>query len=285
MALDIRILLACVCYAGYGGASRADDILPCSQRYPHAVTYPLFNSDVGKNPEPVLESWGVETSRWGWERIRIVQHDDSSQPALEFFYPRGSINPSNDAAPQGGASLYINGGFQPPVKSACLHYRVYFPEGFAFGKGGKLPGLYGGRNSKGESAAGCRKGIVEDAFSTRYMWRENGAGSLYAYFPGKEAVCGEYIGKGSWYFRPGQWTVLEQEVVLNDPAASNGIVRVWANGDLVIDQPNIVLRTKENISIDGIFFVSFFGGKEAAWASPADQRVTFSDVKVFFAAR
>lgn len=282
MVRNLHKIFIWMALAALSGGARAEDTSPCSTRYPHPVSYPLLETDIGSNPAPVLESWGLEKSRWGWERIRIVAQDGAAQPALEFSYPRGSINPANPTAPQGGASFYIRGGFTPGVKAACLHYQVYFPEGFEFAKGGKLPGLYGGRNSKGESASGCRKGVEQDAFSTRYMWRENGAGSLYAYLPGKTKSCGEYIGKGSWFFQPGKWTTLEQEVVLNDVGASNGLVRVWANGKLVIDQPNIVLRTKENISIDGIFFVSFFGGKEPEWASPADQHIAFSDIKSFF---
>jgi hypothetical protein len=258
------------------------DMLPCSKRYTKTVDYPLSLSDVGKDPRQVLDRWQLEGRSWGWERVRIHKNAMSQKPVIGFLYPKGSINPANHAAPQGGASFYVHGGFGQNVNAACLQYRVYFPPKFEFAKGGKLPGLYGGRNVAGESAAGCREGIVEDGFSLRYMWREEGAGSLYAYIPGKSESCGKYIGKGSWHFTPGKWTTLEQEVVLNTPGESNGVVRVWADNKLVIDEPHIALRTKDSVAIDGIFFVSFFGGKETEWASPKDQLADFADVRVAF---
>jgi hypothetical protein len=263
------------------GAAQGDEVLPCSQRYLHEKDYLIEAGDIGREAQGILSRWGIEGPHWGMERISVAEDALLHQPAMTFFYPRGSINPNNEAAPRGGASFYIRGGFESHVKAACLQYQVFFPADFAFAKGGKLPGLYGGRNEKGESASGCRPGVEEDGFSTRYMWREKGAGSLYAYLPGKSESCGKYIGKGSWHFTPGAWTTLEQEVVLNDPGSSNGTLRVWVNGKPVIAQPNVVLRNTDDISIDGIFFVSFFGGKEPEWASPKDQQVTFAGLKAF----
>lgn len=254
--------------------------LPCSQRYEHQVTYPISRPTIGGDPKLSILPWGTEGPNWGWEHISVIS--STHGPALEFFYPQGSINPANKTAPRGGASFYITGGFKSHTNAACLQYKIYFPPGFAFAKGGKLPGLYGGRNEKGESASGCRPGVERDGFSTRYMWRENGIGSLYAYIPGKSETCGTYIGKGAWTFLPGQWTTLEQEVVLNDPGVANGLVRAWADGRLVVDQPGMVLRSSPGISIDGIFFVSFFGGKGPEWASPKDQKADFADINVFF---
>jgi hypothetical protein len=46
-----------------------------------------------------------------------------------------------------------------------FEYQVLFPRGFDFVKGGKLPGIYGGRE-------GCSGGdAAKDCFSTRYMVR------------------------------------------------------------------------------------------------------------------
>lgn len=59
--------------------------------------------------------------------------------------------------------------------TAILKYSVFFPAGFEFVKGGKLPGLYGGKT-------GCTGGdLAIDCFSTRLMWREAGQGELYLY--------------------------------------------------------------------------------------------------------
>jgi hypothetical protein len=62
--------------------------------------------------------------------------------SIKAHYPEGSYKPSVD--PCGGVSFYAPG---PPSvdlttgKEALFSYSVYFPEGFDFVKGGKLPGL------------------------------------------------------------------------------------------------------------------------------------------------
>jgi hypothetical protein len=92
--------------------------------------------------------------------------------AIETFYPEGSINPGN--SPQGGADFYANP--LPALTSAqnvTFGYSVFLPVDFEAVRGGKLPGLYGGKT-------GCSGGDAAlDCFSTRLMWRTNNDGELY----------------------------------------------------------------------------------------------------------
>ena len=76
-------------------------------------------------------------------------------------YPKGSFKPS--ASPVGGTGFYATPIDLSNAKVVTLKYKVFFPSGFNFVKGGKLPGLYGGHTScsGGKSAAEC--------FSTRFM--------------------------------------------------------------------------------------------------------------------
>jgi len=86
--------------------------------------------------------------------------------------------------------------------------------------GGKLPGLYGGKTS-------CTGGDpAVDCFSTRLMFRKNGAGEVYLY-ANREAqdpsICntkihpnnecnptyGWSLDRGAFTFQTGQWTNVE----------------------------------------------------------------------------
>ena len=100
---------------------------------------------------------------------------DASRPdersLLRVLYPEGSINPAN--RPQGGAQFYANPLDITQARSVTLEYDVYFPADFEFVLGGKLPGLFGGK----ESCSGGDAAL--DCFSTRLMWRKEGAGELY----------------------------------------------------------------------------------------------------------
>jgi hypothetical protein len=75
-------------------------------------------------------------------------------------------------------------GYHSGAVDVTLQYDVYFPSslhwdthGSYSNAGGKLPGLYGGN----PQCSGGRD--TENCFSTRYMWREDGHGELYMYFP------------------------------------------------------------------------------------------------------
>ena len=100
---------------------------------------------------------------------------DKASSMLQVFYPKGSVNPKSK--PQGGSQFYV---VPLDLRHACsvmFAYSVFFPSDFEWVKGGKLPGLYGGRT-------GCSGGhATDDCFSTRMMWRKGGASELYLVRP------------------------------------------------------------------------------------------------------
>ncbi|KAF4578354.1 hypothetical protein EYR36_000161 [Pleurotus pulmonarius] len=165
------------------------------------------------------------------------------------MYPAGSINPASQ--PQGGAEFYaspLEG--MAEAQQVILTYSVFFPLGFDWVRGGKLPGLYGGRQhcSGGDSATDC--------FSTRMMWRQGGAGELYLYAPKDKqtsALCGDHqsvcestyglsIGRGSFVFNAGFWTHLKQTVTLNTPGEPDGYFALDVDGRRVIERSDIYYR-------------------------------------------
>ena len=96
---------------------------------------------------------------------------DNASAALQLLFPEGSINPKNE--PRGGAEFYATPIDISDARNVTLQYSVFFPEDFDWVLAGKLPGLYGGHT-------GCSGGNAAlDCFSTRLMWRQNGAGELY----------------------------------------------------------------------------------------------------------
>ena len=78
--------------------------------------------------------------------ITALSHDYVDAPdgklSMRAIYPAGSYTFGND--PQGGFSFYAPGPSNVDLttaKEATFAYDVYFPSGFDFVKGGKLPGL------------------------------------------------------------------------------------------------------------------------------------------------
>lgn len=113
------------------------------------------------------------------------------------------------------------------------------------------------------------------------MWRTDGAGEIYGYFPpssepgfeSNEKLCeptnnvcdpnyGISIGRGNYDFKRGDWTTVSQRVRLNDPGKANGVVEVWADGKNVIKSEGIIIRDETGTGrIRGALIQSFFGGK------------------------
>lgn len=224
------------------------------------------------------DRWSVSSDKdWGWENATVIT-DPSGKFAkvLRVRYPAGSASPAVSQkynAPLGGTQFYSSLGITPR-NSLRLSYYLRFSENFDFVKGGKLPGLFGG-----DGASGGNIPNGTDGFSTRFMWRKNGDGEVYAYIP-SSTEYGTSIGRGNWRFQPGRWYRLEQEVRLNQPGQKNGRIRVWLDGQQVLDQTGLTFRTIDQLKINGIFFSTFFGGSDPTWATPKDVHVDFADFSV-----
>lgn len=94
-----------------------------------------------------------------------------SGPVLRVTYPEGSF--SHDT---GGAQFYSlwNTTDGSNFRTMMVSYELAFDSNFDWVKGGKLPGLRGGLNSTGCSGGNQADG--SSCFSTRLMWRKDGAG-------------------------------------------------------------------------------------------------------------
>ncbi|KAH7890132.1 polysaccharide lyase family 14 protein [Phlebopus sp. FC_14] len=177
-----------------------------------------------------------------------AQNTSNQSTVLQLVYPAHSVNPGSK--PAGGADFYASPLNLIGARNVTLEYSVFFPADFEWVKGGKLPGLYGGHT-------GCSGGAsARDCFSTRLMWRENGAGELYLYAPkdkqtdalcsDPQSVCdaayGLSIGRGAFNFTAGVWTSLRQNVVLNTPGKQDGVFTLFVNGGLVISRADVFYR-------------------------------------------
>ncbi|MBD2460787.1 hypothetical protein H6G89_06990 [Oscillatoria sp. FACHB-1407] len=226
-----------------------------------------------------LDNWQRrDRDSWGLENLEVLP-DQSGQfsKVLRANYPAGSASPSvarTIGAPLGGGQFYGELGVTP-CDALRLSYYVRFSDNFDFVKGGKLPGLFGGDGASGRAIP-----TGMDGFSTRYMWRRRGDGEVYAYLP-TSAEHGTSLGRGNWRFRPGVWHHIEQEVVLNHPDQDDGRIRVWFDGDTVLDEEDVTFRRVDTLHLNGIFFSTFFGGGDPSWATPVSVYTDFADFVLY----
>ncbi|PPQ98618.1 hypothetical protein CVT24_003951 [Panaeolus cyanescens] len=189
-------------------------------------------------------------------------------PVLQVTYAEGSFSHET-----GGAQFYTlwnrtDGG---NFNTMMVTYELAFDQNFDWVKGGKLPGLRGGLNSSGCSGGNKADGL--DCFSSRLMWRKNGAGEVYAYIPTPNNFCSEKditcnsdfgisIDRGAFGFTNGQWVRVTLLVRLNDPPnVANGYIGLYYNDIQAISQGNLQIRASDTVAANGLYFSTFFGGK------------------------
>lgn len=214
---------------------------------------------------------------------------DSTKKVLQIKYPAGIIQEQKTR-------------WKPrfePVEEATLSYKVMFPEGFDFVRGGKLPGLGGGSAPSGGAST-----AEADGFSTRIMWREHGVLCQYVYYmdrPGTQKWGTNFlftsdsdknkpITKDMWedmsksfpermYLIPGKWHTLKTYIKMNTPGQEDGKLITWFDGKEAVNI-NIRFRKDLSFSIDMLYFTTFFGGNMPDWAPKKEEVVYFDDIEI-----
>ncbi|KAG0749020.1 hypothetical protein G6F57_000491 [Rhizopus arrhizus] len=213
---------------------------------------------------------------------------NSTNTVLKVNYPAGSYAPvgtkNGNGGVKGGAEFYSLPNGQTEYNTALLRYDVAFDSNFDWVKGGKLPGIFGGDISQG--CSGGEKATGENCFSVRMMWREGGAGEAYAYIPTSDSLCnskqvicnsdyGTSFSRGVIRFSTMKWSQIEIYVKLNSGSNSNGILEVWQDGSLMINQQNIQFRSNQNLGVSSMMFSTFFGGGSSSYATPVNTSTYF----------
>mgnify|MGYP004340948019 CR=1 FL=1 len=185
--------------------------------------------------------------------------------SLRVAYPKGSLGPD-----EGGGHFRER---LAPREAYRLTYRVLFEKGFDFRRGGKLPGLAGGKgNTGGDKPTG-------DGWSARYMWDEDGKLGLYLYHLDQKTKYGERFPLKATA-ATGKWIKLSQAVQVNAPGKSDGRIQVWIDGQLALDRKGLRLRGKvkpEVALVDQFMFSTFHGGSTRKWAPTRDSHARFDD--------
>ncbi|CAO3669783.1 unnamed protein product [Rhizopus stolonifer] len=239
--------------------------------------------------------WNVPQHRgwlWAWSGFNDTNaavkdpSGKSNDYVLRVKYNAGSRNPEGNLV--GGLGFLAEPlTVSKNSKQVVFQYSVYFPKGFKFVKGGKLPGVFGGN---GECTGGDESG---SCYTSRLMWRDNGLGEIYAYLPhGKQRsdicdnkinICnsdyGYSLGRGQFEFKTNAWTTVRQVIDLNTINKQNGRMRLYVNGVKKVDVNRVVIRTSSTPKTIGIMFHTFFGGSDNTWRTPVTQYSYFKNFK------
>ena len=148
-------------------------MLPCGTRYPSATEFTLTSNTNAPMSAIELQARGLDD--WGiLENASVTPFKDAPAPlVLQVRLPKDSTSLYEAEGNGGGLTFRWQPRGMTDASSACLSYSVYVPPGFDFGKGGELPGLFGGQTYQPAQPA---DGI--NGFASRPKWGINGRTDL-----------------------------------------------------------------------------------------------------------
>ncbi|KAG1139277.1 hypothetical protein G6F37_009791 [Rhizopus arrhizus] len=243
----------------------------------------------------ITSNWHT-SSIYASEDISFI-HDpidtNSTSVVMKVDYPAGSYAPigtkNGNNGVKGGAEFFSRPNGKKEYNTGLLSYDVAFGSDFNWVKGGKLPGIYGGK--VGPGCSGGEKATGANCFSVRMMWRAKGAGEAYAYIPTSKSLCSEKevlchgsygtsFSRGVFSFSVMKWSHIEIYVKTNSGNHTNGILKVWQDDSLVIDQQNIKFRANESLGVSSLMFSTFFGGGSTSYATPVNTSSYFRNFQL-----
>ena len=235
--------LIVVVYVAYA-AFHTEAEQPCSMRFPAATRFSL-QTGAGKPLTSVeLQARAGLRDLGVIDNARVVAVDGGPSPeALEVNLrnlPRGD---DPDAKLRNG----IEFRWSPPgisgANAACLSYSVWLPDKFDFGGGGVLPGVFGGE------PVAPRQRAANDRLTVTFEWSAEGKPSLVAALDGGNHL--RMSGAGA-SLPTNRWIKIEQEIVLNDPAQPNGLLRLWVDGEHIGTSDRVPMRQDDRLLLRGV---------------------------------
>lgn len=223
---------------------------------------------------------GQPSARWtvGMKAPTRVLSEDRAHgfaplngPALGVTIRRGE---------QVGADLHLRFkslGIDEP-QEAFFRYYVRFAQSWLLtSDGGKLPGFAG---TYGEAGWGGRAWDGSKGWSLRGSYGlpppagHPAAGHFmigtYAYHGAAQGSFGEILpwdaSAVAGLVMPDRWYCVEQQVRLNTPGRSDGLLRAWVDGRLALERSDLRLRNLAGIRIEDVWLNVFHGGTAVATA-------------------
>ncbi len=216
--------------------------------------------------------WSGPKWQMGRNLVSVVEGEDLafSGKALQLTYPAGISSCK-------GRKRCINWPVDLGIKLDRLYYgyRFKMPENFEFIKGGKLPGVAGGKGNAGGQVPTGR-----DGWSVRMMWDGKGRLVQYVYHPEQKGQYGDvlYLDTGG-AIELGVWHTVQTLVELNTPGKHNGRIITWLDGKKVLTKEKMRFRDVNRLKISRFQFISFFGGNGPDWAPRKDEHIYIDDVR------
>jgi hypothetical protein len=241
-AVGALVLLTVVGYVAWS-LVRFEREEPCRGRYPAPTRFSL-TTPAGAPLSPIELQGRAGQGEWGvLDNAKVVSVPEPPGTALEVKLAPVTSELAHSSRNRNGIDFRWLPLGMKSAGAVCFDYSVFIPEKFPFNsQGGVLPGVVGGPPSAAGAAGASRIGA-------RLQWGGDGKGILYIAPSGGEA---RGVNLGGFPLEPGRWTRIQQEIVLNTPGETNGIARLWADGELKAEDKGLELRKDKGEGLSGV---------------------------------
>lgn len=197
------------------------------------------------------------------QRSRVVKVSDAPPDvAIEVSLPKGSASPLRPQSVPGGIVFKWAPDGLKTATSACLRYAVRLPEDFEPGKGGVLPGVFGGTLPPIREISDGTTG-----FAIHALWRPDGKLEFHPQVPTNKLSNPAMLSRGKYKLARGRWVWIDQKIMLNTPGQNDGAYKLWIDGKLSFEHDQVAWRANADIGLNGISGAVYYGGPK--WISSA----------------
>lgn len=261
LAGGATILFVCgyVLYSMLG----TEKIEPCSERFPPATLMALRDPHGRLHTPIAFKSYIGRAQRGLVENARPSERDGPAgkEAVLQVRMDKGTSDGYSSKTIAGGVGFAWSPTSLQGATSACLAYDLYLPHDFDPGSGGLLPGLFAGKALRADQSADGQKSA-----SARMVWGRDGKAGMLVQVPGA-SNSGNVINVRT-HLPKGRWFPVRQEIVMNEPGESNGILRLWIDRKLALEQRNVLWRKEPGLALAGVISEVTYGGPRAPGGAP-----------------
>ncbi len=263
-------------------------IEPCDRRYRSVMHFTLEKNGQLVTPDELQARAGGQDK--GMHNVEVQRLAQAPKPVVMKVALASGAGGPDAGSRAGGMHFPWTPRAVASHGATCLAYNLMLAPDFETSGNGLLPGLSGGHPTD------------DERFEVHLAWDQNGEGNVRsrvitkpipeassaALIPAKaaEAFAGDvrFMPEMTAFELPkGRWVRVAQELVLNKPEETDGVLRFWIDGKLVFERTDMRLRTTAETQLRGVAAaVHLLGGPDVTYAGRTDGIVSLTPFELYW---
>lgn len=292
-AFAINIAAIVMAVSAVGGVIRSwvytPTTQPCEQRYGNVLHFKLDRDGHLLAPTDLQARSGGRDAGL-LTNVEITTASGAPKPVvMKVSVPKGSHMPDAGTASVGGMQFPWEPRNIQGQKAACLAYNVMLTHADS-GDEAVLPGLKGagedGEQHFAVHPASLRSGEAGAAFD---IVAKGPATETSTADPGNLPAAQSTRPRNRFEVETtnvalpkGRWIRVNQEIVLNAPDASDGIVRLWLDGKLVFERTDARVRSEAGVGFTGIAATAHMLADGPKAVAAGDSSITLTPFELYW---